>query len=302
VTFADTTARDGGVEVDRVKDPSPGEDGYWQGLIRADSPDALDEVGHTDMGRSFNKHAYRVRQRAMQDAVRESGVLEAGGKVFEAGFGVGFYIPLWQRANAVVMGADISPRAVANVRTRFPSYDLRESDLVSLHQWSDWSVLVESFDLVTAIDVLYHIVDDEMATIALNNLAALVRPGGVLLVTEKFPEHDTTVREHVHVTRRPLRWYTDVTNCQRIVVERIAPVFWCMDPALPNARRSLGDHAARALWIGLRASTKYFPRRSRIQERFGSLGGFIGGSLDRALVGRARSTGNLRIVTMRRIG
>jgi hypothetical protein len=109
------------------------------------------------------------------------------------------------------------------------------------------------------------------------------------------------LNEHAHVTRRPLHWFVDAVQDQDLVVERVAPVFWCMDPALPYTDRSIGDRAARALWVAIRATTKYLPRRGRLQEAVGSAGGFIGESLDRVAVGRARSTGNLRIVTMRRL-
>lgn len=279
----------------------PGEDGYWQGLIRGDSADALDEVGHTDMGRSFNRRAYRLRRRAVDHAIRASGGLQRNGKVFDGGFGVGFYLTLWEGMGAVVTGADLSPTAVGNVRSRFPACDLRVGDLTRLNDWGDWRNLTGSFDVVTAIDVLYHIVEDRGAVIALGNLAALVRPGGVLIFTEKFPEHHEPLNEHAHVTRRPLHWFVDAVQDQDLVVERVAPVFWCMDPALPYTDRSIGDRAARALWVAIRATTKYLPRRGRLQEAVGSAGGFIGESLDRVAVGRARSTGNLRIVTMRRL-
>jgi SAM-dependent methyltransferase len=278
----------------------PGEDGYWQALIRADTADALDEVGHTDMGRAFNRHGYRLRRRAVEHALRASGALPPNGIVFEGAFGVGFYLPVWEALGATVTGVDLSPTAVANVRSRFPGCDLRVGDLSRLSDWDDWTELVGSFDVVTAIDVLYHIVEDELAAVAVGNLAALVRPGGVLIFTEKFPEGARTLEEHAHVTRRPLRWFVEALADQDLVVERVAPVFWCMDPALPNSKRSIGDHAARALWVGIRAATKYLPRRGRLQETIGSLGGLMGESLDRVAVGRVRSTGNLFVVTMRR--
>ena len=274
---------------------------YWPRTVRGESHRALYQVGHTDMGYAFNKQAYGIRLRALTRALDAGSVQLAGRRVFEAGFGVGYYLEFWRREGAAVTGVDIAPTAVANVGRRFPTFDLRLGDVTEMDVWDDWESILRSFDLVTAIDILYHVVEDAKAARALKLLASLLQPGGTLIFTEKFPASGMPIREHSHVTRRPLNWYEEALGLG-FRVERVAPVFWCMDPALPGEAASAGDRAARGAWVFMRACTKYFRSPSLVQEILGGATGYIGATIDRMAVGRMRSQGNMRIVSIRRTG
>ncbi len=46
------------------------------------------------------------------------------------------------------------------------------------------------------MDVLFHIVDDEGYARAIRNLAALLAPGGLLVLTENFLHRDTGRARH----------------------------------------------------------------------------------------------------------
>jgi hypothetical protein len=59
------------------------------------------------------------------------------------------------------------------------------------------------FDLVTALDVLYHLVGDEAYARALAGLGRRVRSGGHLLVSDVFADHYVAT----HVKRRALSAY-----------------------------------------------------------------------------------------------
>jgi SAM-dependent methyltransferase len=72
--------------------------------------------------------------------------------------------------------------AVERLRRRYPS-----TDVVQLDIGGDPAGLPRRrFDVVSVVDVLFHITDDLAYRRAFENLSALVRPGGLLVLSENF--------------------------------------------------------------------------------------------------------------------
>jgi SAM-dependent methyltransferase len=101
--------------------------------------------------------------------------------VLDVGCGVGFFTAYYLGRGAEVTGIDIAPTSVERLRERHPQARFILGDV------SD-APLAESWDVVNAFDVLYHIVDDARWEAALRHLAAAVTPGGLLLVTDTFAD------------------------------------------------------------------------------------------------------------------
>jgi SAM-dependent methyltransferase len=274
---------------------------YWTSLVIGANPSNVDEVGHPDMGRAFNLAAYGLRLRALQQALQKAGCLPPHFGVFEAGFGVGFYLQFWHQIGcARVVGVELSARAWRNAQSRFPNFDLRMADIATLTQAGDWLRLQSSFGLVTAIDILYHVVDDITAQCALRNLANLVVPGGVLIFTDKFPCGSATVQESSIVRRRPFRWYTAVLTPEGFECEAMIPVFWCMDPPIFNSNRRILALLGYAGWASMRAVLKYWPRNGIVQSRLGRIVGGAGAAIDRMVVPRLGQAPNLTMAVFRK--
>jgi SAM-dependent methyltransferase len=66
-----------------------------------------------------------------------------------------------------------------------------------------------TFDLVICIDVLFHIVDDELWRRTLLNLASIARPTGVLLIQEHLVE-ERQVRPASPDRSRHVRWRSEL--------------------------------------------------------------------------------------------
>jgi len=273
---------------------------YWTTLVVGADPEDVDEVGHPDMGREFNLRGYSLRMRALIRALRSADCFPPM-RLFEAAFGVGFYLRLWQTLGSKrVVGIELSAIACEHARRRFPEFDLRTGDLALLNQWPDWSRLISSFDVVTAIDLLYHITDPQAALQAVENLAQLVSPHGILLLTDKFPSMSQPFQESSLVVRRPLSWYAASFERLGLALERTIPVFWCMDPPVFNMSARFSAAAAYTLWGFMRAGIKPWARNSRAQNLLGRLLGQLGYALDSAVVPRLTSAPNLTIATYRR--
>jgi SAM-dependent methyltransferase len=165
--------------------------------------------------------------------------------LLEAAAGVGAYAELWRRKGvARWVGIDISEDAVAHCRRRFPDCRFLTLDLTS-KDWPRDCVPADGFDLVTAIDVLYHLVDDAAFETALSNVAARVRPGGALLVSDVFVERERQIAPHVK--RRPLSAYSRTLG-SGFVLARREPVFSVLADPVPRSGFHFADEALRAAW------------------------------------------------------
>jgi SAM-dependent methyltransferase len=135
-----------------------------------------------------------------------------------------------------------------------------------------WPVEDASADLVTAFDVLFHVVDDERFTIALAEAARALRPGGHLLVSDLFPHRDDF--RAYHQVSRTLATYSATLERLGFEVVGRAPVFVTMHPAYDTPQFMSGP-AAR-WWTWLEAHLIGDPLRGR---RLGK----VLGTIDRVL-------------------
>jgi SAM-dependent methyltransferase len=119
-------------------------------------------------------------------------------QILDAGCGTGRLMQLLQRAGAVE-GCDIAPEAAACCRERGLSG-------VAVADLNDVRLPAGHFDVITAIDVLYHRgIRDEIAV--LGALAGALKPGGVLIRNDPACEglrstHDAAVHTRERYTAR----------------------------------------------------------------------------------------------------
>jgi hypothetical protein len=104
----------------------------------------------------------------------------------------------------------------------------------------------ERFDLVTAIDVLYHIVDEVEFAAALDGLAGKIAPGGCLLISDVFSERRTQVAPHV--VRRPLGQYAELLSPRGVKLLVREPVFAVLGDPVPRGGFHLRDLAMLGTW------------------------------------------------------
>ena len=147
---------------------------YWGGLLEDDD---LSRTGHADLPIVFNRWLYRNGQRNLDGFLAKRG-LAVPARVFDAGAGTGFWVDHWlQRGARRVDGCDLVPAAVERLARRQVG-DFSVADL------SDGPPTASSYPLVSAMNVLLHITADDAFDRALGALAALVEPGGHLLLAE----------------------------------------------------------------------------------------------------------------------
>jgi SAM-dependent methyltransferase len=264
---------------------------YWSTRVTGDG--SLANVGHVALG-AYNRYAYPLRLEALSRAVVD--LAPVGARVFDGGFGEGVYLEYWrQRGAAVVSGVDFSPRAVSAAKTRYPESHLAQGDLSSRADLAGFG----QYDIVTAIDVLYHIVDDEAWYRAVGNLVSLVNPGGIFIASDKFPGQQTW-QPMKHVRRRSLETWKAALHDHGFEIIRRVPVFVLMDdPITCGSHPGLGK-AAMAQWKVLTKLVRMSLVSRPLHRAVASLVAHLQLPFERLLLKRLKETPNLELIVARR--
>jgi 2-polyprenyl-3-methyl-5-hydroxy-6-metoxy-1,4-benzoquinol methylase len=199
---------------------------YWEQRLAADY--SLTGVGFRRLGPSFNTWAYRVRRERFMGAVGRLDLKTAGAKVVDVGSGTGFYVATWSEMGAQVTGMDLTETAVGELAKAYPDATFVRGDI------SDPAVVDQlgagSADAVSAMDVLFHIVDDAAFQQALRNIHAVLRPGGYFLYSDLFV-HGAARRVQHRVARPLVDIEQAMDRCGFEIVER-APLFVLLNDPL----------------------------------------------------------------------
>jgi cyclopropane fatty-acyl-phospholipid synthase-like methyltransferase len=96
-------------------------------------------------------------------------------------------VEMWKALGvSKLSGIDISENATNALKKRFPEYSFHKRDL---SQPGLTETTGTGYDLVTAVDMLYHIVNDSDFPVALKNLADSCKPGGYFAIHDFFMLH-----------------------------------------------------------------------------------------------------------------
>jgi SAM-dependent methyltransferase len=207
----------------------PGERSYWE--ERLSDTYSLGGVGWMGLGEPFNRWMYRVRRqlflRRMRPLARDRAL-----DVLDVGSGTGFYVERWLELGVrSVTGSDITSTAVERLTARFPDQRFMRLDVSAEGE----PLEPESFHAISAMDVLFHITDDAAYARAIANLAHMLRPGGLLVLTENFV-HGPALRGS-HQVSRPLDTIEGLVRRSGLDPVWRRPVFFLMNgPADSHSR------------------------------------------------------------------
>jgi SAM-dependent methyltransferase len=216
-----------------------------------------ESVGYAGLGVPFNVWMYRIRAHVVERALRRAGIDLGACDVLDIGSGTGFYIKLWERLGArTITGSDFAPFAVRSLTEMHPGHKFVELDITS-----DAVPELGRFDLISAFDIFYHIVDDAAYARAFHNIKALLRPGGYFVFSENFLPREREVHEHQVSRSRDEIAAVLADNGFDIVSS--APVFALMNRPIRSSSRVLArtwraiervaamrDHPRLGGWLG----------------------------------------------------
>jgi SAM-dependent methyltransferase len=119
-------------------------------------------------------------------------------QVFDVGSGTGFYLELWKELGvSSVAGSDLTEIAVSRLENAFPGSRIVRMDIGDAFQ----RPALERYDVVSAFDVLFHIVEEERYKQAIRNVHSLLRPGGLFVFSDFLVHGSPRTDEHLACRR-----------------------------------------------------------------------------------------------------
>jgi SAM-dependent methyltransferase len=195
---------------------------YWE--KRLSSSFHLGGVGYLGLGELYNRWIYRVRDRTVSRVARvELPADRSSISLLDVGSGTGFYLRMWRRLGiGQVVGSDLTRTSVDALGAQFPGSQVKQFDVGS----ANVPFASRSFDAISIMDVLPHIVDDEKYLRAIANLADLLRPGGVMFCTEYLCPREHRAQHEVVRTREDV---VSAMSKAGFKIEREVPLFVVMN-------------------------------------------------------------------------
>ena len=213
---------------------------YWEERLSQNI--GLSGVGYIGLGEGFNHWLYKVRQRVFTRAVSILDLDFCQSKVIDIGSGNGFYIERWkERGIHTLVGTDLTRVSTEYLTRRFPDHQFFQIDIGSP---LIYPLQKGIYDIASAFDVLFHIVDDHCYQQALENIYAILKPGGWFLFSENFLHNQT--ERGLHQVSRSLGEITGwIERSGFRIIHRI-PMFVLMNDPIDQKNRYL-----RWGWQGL---------------------------------------------------
>jgi SAM-dependent methyltransferase len=192
---------------------------YWNKRLSGNF--GLEAVGYIGLGKDFNKWMYRLRKRNLWGVIKKVKINLAESNVLDVGSGTGFYIEIWRELNVKsITGIDISVQAIENLKRKFPEVSFHLQDISA-------SEKTQTFQIVSCMDVLFHVVNDDKFKQAIHNLSKSLISGGFLILTDNFPQQQEKRLPH-HVSRT-LSGYEKILKEADLEIVSRKPVFFFLN-------------------------------------------------------------------------
>jgi SAM-dependent methyltransferase len=263
---------------------------YWERLLEGE----FDErgIGYPELARSINRAMCRSCEYSVAAALDRAGVSGPPGRVLDVGSGTGIWIDFWRRRGATeIAGADLTAASVQCLRRRWPEYDFLQADLGESEVG-----LPKGHDVVSAMNVLLHIVDDRRFGQAFINLAAALRPAGTLVLIDPVVRHHwwgLPFDEEAIAKPRPLVDYRDALAAAGFEILLLRPATVLLG-TVGDTRSALTFHLLQRYWHLL---IRGVGRR----ERLGAAIASVLRPADRLAVSTLRSGPSAKVLIARRV-
>jgi 2-polyprenyl-3-methyl-5-hydroxy-6-metoxy-1,4-benzoquinol methylase len=168
--------------------------------------------------------------------------------VLDVGAGTGFYVDIWRSLGVKsITAADLAAVAVERLQKTHPDVATVQLDIGGSLTAQGFE---RTFDVITAFDVLFHIVDDARFRAAIFNISSLCRSGGYFIFSDNFLHGQT--KRTPHQVHRSLEEIAAVLEAAGFRIVKRAPMFFLMN-ALVDTRRAWPLLLWRAFMLPLRA-------------------------------------------------
>ncbi len=170
---------------------------YWEARHKS-FRGSLRSVGHAGLAEQANAEQYATKRARIAAMIRRHIADPRGKSLLDAGCGIGALTTAYVDLGFDVTGADFSLQAITEAQSRGIEARFVHASLENLS-------IGRRFDVITAIDVLQHIVDNGAWSKSFASLANHLASDGLLLILDGMEDGNGPSAIHCH--RRPLNKY-----------------------------------------------------------------------------------------------
>lgn len=193
---------------------------FWEKRLSKEF--SLIGVGCTGFSHNYNKWMYKAFKDGMDRILKGS---LKNKKILDIGCGTGYYIEYYLNRGAInITGLDITEESISNLKKKYPLLKFYTSDI------SKEAPLKGRYDLITAIGVLYHIVDDNKFENAISNIRRYAKKGSYILIQDNFLKKYQPPKPGTHCYFRTYEYYKKVLEKNGIKIIKTVPVLYFLNP------------------------------------------------------------------------
>jgi 2-polyprenyl-3-methyl-5-hydroxy-6-metoxy-1,4-benzoquinol methylase len=167
---------------------------YWE--TRLSERYDLTGVGDITLGVHFNKLLYKIRRVAFYRILKMIKPSKDA-SILDIGSGTGFYIEEWKKNEIKdINGIDITEKAIKELSSKYPDFSFIQCDIGDNIEIDP----CKKYDIISAFDVLFHLVDDEKYQKAINNISFMLKNDGYFLFSDNFLAKEKRMEHQVSRT------------------------------------------------------------------------------------------------------
>jgi len=196
---------------------------YWNERLKNNY--SIEGVGDITLGK-YNKYLYKIRKYAFKRLLKKLKLNNSNVNIADIGAGTGFYVDLWSKANVNhIFGYDISQHAVKELNNRFNGnkYCFKQLDIGTFED-----INTSQFDVISAFDIFYHIVDDNHYKRAFFNINKMLKKDGLFIFSENLIRNKNEYRIPHQVCRTKTNTYKTIKDNGFEIVAK-TPMFYLMN-------------------------------------------------------------------------
>jgi len=193
---------------------------YWENHLR--NRPGLMATGHRQFSMAYNEAMYQIATERLRSALTQARIELTGRRILDVGAGFGYFIQKYLSWGAArITGVDLAEISIQELQHTFPQQEFFQADI------SEGNLPIPgNYDLVSAISMIFHIVDDLRFEQALKNMCLRVKPGGHLIIVDAF--HRTLLPTARHARLRSLSSYQPILRKQAFELRTIYPMYYLM--------------------------------------------------------------------------
>jgi len=195
---------------------------YWEKRLQGNYD--LHGVGLIEWGAQFNQWLYRIRRHGFLKSMLKEKASWDGTKVLDVGSGTGFYLACWKELGAEhIHGMDLTEVAAQNLQEKFPDMNIHCGDIGA----NGLTGMDQTFDAISCMDVLFHIVDDEMYGHAFKHITQMLKDDGLFVFSDSWLKGEDV--RGVHIVHRSRRLVSQLLEQAGLEVVEVRPMFVLMN-------------------------------------------------------------------------